>query len=148
MLIDLAEWRLSIALQRAGATDRALAQRRKTAGSHEGLGFRARAYVRADDAERAHIEQARGVLEPVAGDADHRRHSDGEGRDADLRGSVEGDRAVLHVDEERIETARIRNHCDLGGSCEPRRHAQRNLAARKPFLHAVRVRHDLKAQLR
>ena len=63
-------------------------------------------------------------------------------RNTNLGRIVERNRAVLHVDKKGIESARIRDHGDVGGAREPRRHAQRDLAARKPLLHAVRVGHD------
>ena len=72
----------------------------------------------------------------------------GKRRNANLRRVVERNRAVLHVDEKGIEAARIRDHGDLGGAREPRRHAQRDLAARKAFLHAVGEGHEPDAQLR
>jgi hypothetical protein len=78
LLVDVGKWCCVVALQRPGATDRALTQRRKPAGAHECFGLGARADARADNAEGAHVEQARRILEPVAGDAHQRRHADRE----------------------------------------------------------------------
>ena len=68
LVVDLAKRGLPIALQRAGAADRTFAQRRETASAHKCLGFAARADIRADNPKRAHIEQARCVIELVTGD--------------------------------------------------------------------------------
>ncbi len=81
-----------------------------------------------------------GILEIVPGDAHQRRHAHRQRGGADLRRRVERDRRMLHVDEEGVEAASLRDHADLGGAGEPRRHAQRHLAARKALLHAVGVR--------
>ena len=58
-----------------------------------------------DQVERAHVEESRGVFELVAGNAHQGRHAERKCRDTNRRCGVEGDRAVFHVDEERIEPA-------------------------------------------
>jgi hypothetical protein len=55
---------------------------------------------------------------------------------------------MLHVDEERIEAAGIRDHGDFGGTGETCRHAQRNLAAREALFRAVAKGHEPGAQSR
>jgi hypothetical protein len=84
----------------------------------------------------------------MAGNAHQRRNADGQSCNANLRRGIERNRAVFHIDEKGIEAARVRDHGDLGGTREPRCHAQHDLAARKSFLHAICEGHDNDAQLR
>ena len=68
LLVDLTEGDLTVALQRTGTGDRAFTQRRKAACAYKCLGFSARAHIRADDAERARVEQTRCMVKLVTGD--------------------------------------------------------------------------------
>ena len=146
--VDLAERRGAVALQRARPGDGTFADRRETAGIGKGDGLLARRDVRADYAERAGIEQPRRVLKGVAGDARQRRDADAERRGANLRRGVERDRRVLHVDEEGVEATGVGDHGDVGAARQPRRHAQRHLAAGKSLLQAAGDGHDGTRQLR
>jgi hypothetical protein len=117
-----------VALQRTGARDRARSELRKPTGVGEGL--RLRVDVRRNDTERAHVEKPRRILEAVPCDARHRPNAERQRGCADNGGCVEADCAMLHVDEEGIEPARLRDHRDLGRACQTQCQAECTCRAR------------------
>ena len=129
-----------VAEMRPLVSHRARTQWREAAGVDDLACFRRRLDVRRDNAQRAGIEQAVGMMRVVAGHAHQRGDAGLQRGDADGGGVVLGNHRVLEVDIDRVVAAGLRGQRDVDAAHLLDDHGQPEPAGLQRILQRV-VKH-------